>query len=443
MTSYKRNILLLLNINSFHFQLERCDPRTKLEAQAYVAWIHGTLHFELQLWTSAAENLKKAQVVYEKLASALPEEKQLPYKQRIEELAPSLRYCAYNVGDDKDVNLPELRTMGVLENFDKFVLQSKEKTAAVLHEVEWFGIKVPVCIERVQLFLQTLVDFDQSLIQAEDDAKRIEIIENMFIDLRDVISVARAEVRPDNKDAQLLLSYLLSIRIERTIQRNMYLIKQTRKPQDIVRLLDITNQQINELAQLEPLQNQEAVQEDLAHRLLAYRTLRCFYLAKSHAAVHRWSEAFGCYQRSLKYANDAVQNKLSPELMQMLKNVIEDVPSELAVMRSQAILEQHEDESATVLPTKVQKSKKPLIERLNEFHENSQYLTKNPNVVPMPPAMEPVPAKPLFYDLALNFVGFPSLEDKIEEGQSKQKQASGISGFVKGIWSGWGSSSKK
>lgn len=44
-------------------QSERCDARTKLEAQAYVAWLHGTLHFELQLWAKAAENLKKAQVM--------------------------------------------------------------------------------------------------------------------------------------------------------------------------------------------------------------------------------------------------------------------------------------------------------------------------------------------------------------------------------------------
>lgn len=40
-----------------------CDPRTKLEAQAYVAWIHGSLHFELQLWKTAMEHLKKAQYV--------------------------------------------------------------------------------------------------------------------------------------------------------------------------------------------------------------------------------------------------------------------------------------------------------------------------------------------------------------------------------------------
>lgn len=53
------------------------DARTKLEAQAYVAWMHGSLHFELHLWASAMENFKKAQVVYGKLASALPESEQV------------------------------------------------------------------------------------------------------------------------------------------------------------------------------------------------------------------------------------------------------------------------------------------------------------------------------------------------------------------------------
>lgn len=395
------------------------------------------------MWQQAAENLKKAQLVYEKLASALPEDKQLPYKQRMDELAPNLRYCAYNIGEDKGINLPELRTLGVLENFEKFVLQSNEKTSTILHEVEWYDIKVPIRIERVQLFLQTLVTFDDSLNKAEDDAKRIQILENMFIDLRDVISVARGEVRSDNKESQLLLSYLLSIRIERTIQRNMYLIKQTRKPQDIVRLLDIINQQMNELAQLEPLQMNDKVQNIVSKRLLAYSTLRCFYLAKSHGALHRWPEAYGCYQRSLKYAQEAVANDLPKELTEILKTIINEVPSELAFISAQSILEKHEDEAAPVLPSKTPKNKKPLVERLNEFHENPQYLTKNPNVIPMPPAMEVVPAKPLFYDLAFNFVNFPSLADKIDEGQSKQKQPSGISGFVKGIWSGWGAGSSK
>lgn len=86
---------------------------------------------------------------------------------------------------------------------------------------------------------------------------------------------------------------------------------------------------------------------------------------------------------------------------------------------------------------KVYKNKKPLIERLDEFREEPQLLSKNPNVVTLPPEMKPVPAKPLFYDLALNYVEMPSLQEKLDDGKGSQKQGAGISGFVKGLW-GWG-----
>lgn len=73
---------------------------------------------------------------------------------------------------------------------------------------------------------------------------------------------------------------------------------------------------------------------------------------------------------------------------------------------------------------------------MDEFREDPQLLTKNPNIVTIPPNMEPVPAKPLFYDLALNFIEIPSVQEKLEDGKG-QRQAGGISGLVKGLW-GWG-----
>lgn len=290
-------------------KLERCDARTRLEAQAYLAWMQGTLQFELQLWQQAAENLKKAQVIYEKLASTLPDEEQLPYKQRIDEIAPSLRYCAYNIGDDKAVDLLELRSQGVLENFDALVSQTKDKTAAVLHEVTWFGVKVPVRIEKVRFFLVSVEGLDESLRHAEDNQAKIKILENFFIDLRDVISLARDSARTEKQD-QLLLSYLLSLRIERTSQRNMLLILQTRKPQDCVRLLDINIQQTNELSQNESIKNNELAQSYYESHVKAYKALRLYYLAKGQASQKHWREATVLFDSSFKAIGDLEIGKL-------------------------------------------------------------------------------------------------------------------------------------
>ncbi|XP_030745354.1 signal recognition particle subunit SRP68 [Sitophilus oryzae] len=414
---------------------ERCDARTCLEAQAYVAWIHGSLQFELKLWLKATENFKKAQVIYEKIASTLNAEDQLPYKQRLEEIAPSLRYCAYNIGDDKAVDLLELRSQGVLETFDAFVTQSKEKTAVVLHEITWFGLKIPVRIEKVRLFLLSIEGLDESLKHAEDNQSKIKILENLFIDLRDVISLTRESARTEKQD-QLLLAYLLSIRIERTSQRNLLLIQQTKRSQDCVRLLDINVQQTTELAQNESIKENSTIQSYYEEQLMAYKALRMFYLAKTHATAKRWREAAVLFDSAGKSVKQLKLNDYRTELKTFLSIVRDTYEVEVATAQANFVLDAQDDQSLPV-PQKSFKSKKPLIERLDEFREEPQLLTKNPNLVSLPPNMTPVPAKPLFYDLALNLVQFPDLSEKLD-GQVKAKQGAGISGFVKGLW-GWGS----
>lgn len=56
------------------------------------------LHFNL------ISNLNLFRMIYEKLASALNEEDAIIYRNRYEELEPSLRFCAYNIGNETDVN---------------------------------------------------------------------------------------------------------------------------------------------------------------------------------------------------------------------------------------------------------------------------------------------------------------------------------------------------
>lgn len=82
---------------------------------------------------------------------------------------------------------------------------------------------------------------------------------------------------------------------------------------------------------------------------------------------------------------------------------------------------------------------KPLFDRLPYYLEDQQLNSKNPNVFKLTPDMEPIPCKPLFFDLALNFIEMPSLDDKMDS-PVKSNQQQGISGFVKGFL-GWGSGS--
>lgn len=66
----------------------------------------------------------------------------------------------------------------------------------------------------------------------------------------------------------------------------------------------------------------------------------------------------------------------------------------------------------------------------------------------MPPPLKSVPCKPVLFDLALNHLTLPSLDDKVQskrqaatvltdKGQQQQQQQAGLTGFVKGFFS-WG-----
>lgn len=72
------------------------------------------------------------------------------------------------------------------------------------------------------------------------------------------------------------------------------------------------------------------------------------------------------------------------------------------------------------------------MDRLDEYYEDLSLVSQQPRIAQFPSDFKPIPCKPLFFDLALNQVEFPTLDDKIE-----QKKGGGITGFVRGWLGGW------
>lgn len=448
-------------------QSDKCDARTKLETEAYVGWMHGTLHFELSLWSSAAEHLKKAEVVYENLMHALPEEEQALYKAKVDELKPSLRYCAYRIGGALTDDLHALRAQGLLGNLEALVSQTKTQSSETLQTAEWRGRKVTVRPEKVRLFLLSVQDLDKSVEQAKSAEAKIEIVENVLIDCKDAISAVKEEIKQDPKlrqgDAggpvtaiQYLLAYLSYIRLIRTLERNIYLVVQAKlsldsadakafngkkvRAQDLTRLYEIISQNVVELKQIAGMEDDALYQRDIEVLALSFKAFRCYYIAVTLVGMKRWKEAVALYVRATNYASDALAAK--PQLF----NLTEDLQALIANIdgckfsaHAYSVLEDDTTEDSA-LYGRAQKSSKPLFERLSQYREDQQLNTKNPNVFKLTPEMQPIPCKPLFFDLALNFLEFPSLDDQCDT-QAAAKKDAGLTGFVKGFL-GWGGANK-
>ncbi|KAM7356919.1 signal recognition particle 68 [Cochliomyia hominivorax] len=446
---------------------EAFDARTKLECEAYVSWMHGTLHFELQLWKTAGEHLKRAQVVYENLAKALPEDEQELYRAKVNEFTPNLRYCAYNIsggraGGNMD-DLLEFRAQGVLENLDDLVNKTKTERSEGLQTIEWRGRKVTVRPEKVRLFLLSTQELDKSLEKISKIESKIELIERTLMDCKDAIQAVKDEIKQDPKlrslttgqtvpGVQYLLAYLLYIRHSRTLQRNLCLVEQAKanfedpnqkaelnvegrrvRSQDLTRLYEIILQNVAEMQQTNGMEDDTVFQAEVENLSLTFKAFRCYYIALTLIDMKKWKEAVALYERSSNYANEALKGKLNSEfnMANELKKLISIIDSCKYSAHAYSVLEDDNTDDP-IFTSKSQKSSKPLFERLSQYKEDQLLHTKNPNVFKMTPDMEAIPCKPLFFDLALNYVEFPSLEDKLQSPGKK-----GISGFVKGFL-GWG-----
>uniref|UniRef100_A0A663LLC5 Signal recognition particle subunit SRP68 n=1 Tax=Athene cunicularia TaxID=194338 RepID=A0A663LLC5_ATHCN len=447
----------------------RVDAKTKLEAQAYMAYLTGMLRFEHQEWKAAMEAFNKCKTIYEKLANAFTEEQAVLYNQRVEEISPNIRYCAYNIGDQSAMNeLMQMRlrsggTEGLLaEKLEALITQTRAKQAATMSEVEWRGRTVPVKIDKVRIFLLGLADNEAAIVQAENEETKERLFESLLSECRDAIQAVREDLKPDQKqrehslendsgkvsNIQYLHSYLTYIKLSTAIRRNESMAKslqkallqqqrseedgkRTARPQDLIRLYDIILQNLVELTQLPGLEEDKNFQKEIGLKTLVYKAYRCFFIAQSYVLVKKWSEALVLYERVLKYARQvqsgagAYTNSLKE--LPDVQDLITQVNAEKYSLQAAAILDAN-DTQETESPSQV-KDGKPLSERFETFCLDPSLVSKQVSLVHFPPGFQPIPCKPLFFDLALNHVAFPPLEDKVE-----QKAKSGLTGYIKGIF---------
>ncbi|XP_035634943.1 signal recognition particle subunit SRP68-like [Oncorhynchus keta] len=448
----------------------RVDAKTKLEAQAYTSYLSGMVRFELQEWKAATEAFNKCKTIYEKLASAFTEELAVLYHQRVEEISPNIRYCAYNIGDQNAMNeLMQMRLSAgggggmMAEKLEALITQTRAKQAATMSEVEWRGRTVPVKIDKARIFLLGLGDNEAAIAQAANEETKERLYETLLAECRDTIQAVREELKTEAKqrersdeasgkvsNLQFLHSYLTYIKLWTVVKRNESMAhmlqaklkepqtdenKRGPRPQDLIRLYDIILQSLAELSTLQGLEEDHTFQKEVALKMLVYKAYRCFFIAQSYVLVKKWSEALVLYERVLKYAKE-VQSKaksLNNSLKDLpdVQELITEVNAEKYSLQAAAILD---TEDAPEAPSQQKvKDNTPLCERLDTFHLDPTLVGKQPNLVQFPPDFQPIPCKPLFFDLALNHVAFPPLEDKVE-----QKGKGGLTGYIKGIF-GFGS----
>ncbi|XP_064406699.1 signal recognition particle subunit SRP68-like isoform X2 [Halichondria panicea] len=409
------------------------------------------------------DKITDIRTIYQKLGGAVSEEQKQQYTGRVEEMSPSIRYCAYNIGDlPTDVKeLQKLKTDAagsdiLASKIDLVLAKTQEKAASSLTEVTWLGQKVPVRSEKVRVSLVRLQQVEGELVSGGD---KMEVYERLLMECQDALQVTREELsseqtvaekkRSAKSEAQrsslrLLVDYLSHVKLNHALNRNLSLIVGMRdgdrvvKPEEFVRVYDILLQHISDLGEVPGLAEDHASQKQNTARVFAFKAHRCFHLAESYVVMKKWPEAIALFDRASDHVIQAIEqyrvlehsgveatkiDKSIPDLHK-LQATIRGKKCEVHV--TSIVEEQHLEEKMADMSL----ASKPLTERLDQFVLLPP--SHKPILAPLPPDYQPIPAKPLFFDLALNHIEPPSLEHKVE------KKPSGFTGFVKGLL--WGNS---
>jgi len=206
------------------------------------------------------------------------------------------------------------------------------------------------------------------------------------------------------------------------------------RPQDLARLYEIILQNVGELQNINGLESDPEYQSEISCLSNSFRAFRAYYIALTLIDSKKWKEAVALYERAVRYANLGLKGKPPSEfdVYDELKQLIETIDGCKFSAHAYSVLEDDTIEAPVL--SKAQKITKPLFERLHQYREDQSLHTRSPNVFKITPDMEPIPCKPLFFDLALNYVDLPPIEDKMH---SPDKKETGITSFVKGFL-GWG-----
>eukprot|EP00039_Didymoeca_costata_P019492 m.337748 g.337748 ORF g.337748 m.337748 type:complete len:607 (-) comp18223_c0_seq1:172-1992(-) len=439
-----------------------CDERTKIEVTAYLELMNATCSIELLQWSQAAEQLSNAKLIYEKLSEACSEAHKVLYLQRVDEIIANLRYCNFMLGES-DVDLVNMRkdparsaTMNMLvEKLERAVLeQQKDSEPQSSSEISWCNRTVSVTNENIKMFMLRAKEHEKELTSDLEYDTAMGLFDQLYGDYNDAASMASSDLQTaktsgsqnEASDLEFLCAYLSFKRLEKSIERTQRMIEEAKrklslgdenaKPDDLVRLYAILAQNLEETRELGPLKGDESWQNFASGRAWACRAQRCFFIAESHLRAGRLPQADLLLDRSLEEVRKA-QHELA-ESSENTSLINQDVQSLQTKIRGRKCVIQaraFETSQAESLSTEKANIKTAsLVQQLDQFDAGYATNLQKSNLVEFPPEFEPVPCKPLFFDLAGNHIKFPSLAERVEKIQAEQASAMGaVAGMFSGI----------
>lgn len=189
-----------------------------------------------------------------------------------------------------------------------------------------------------------------------------------------------------------------------------------------VALYDAILQSIDSIKELRGATRDAGFVAELDGQRAYFQALKCLHISHSHAFISAPRQALALCSRALSLASQAVSSPRptapsldTPKLVvsesqaQTLKQHLENMTLHY---RGLVALDQLSSHSDVTSKTQLANAA-PVVERLNEYPTSGAVDLQN--LVTWPPKLKPVPVKPLFLDVAWNYVEYPGQQKAAPE----------------------------
>lgn len=184
-------------------------------------------------------------------------------------------------------------------------------------------------------------------------------------------------------------------------------------------LYDASIQSINSVKDLRGAMRDAKFIEELDSKVKYFRTLKCLNISYSHSLLGNHLNALALLKRAqelisrpLSISNSPSNSPDSPPTLEIDSSAMQKLKAHVTSLlaRKHAIEEMHTLESnSAIAAAKHMASAAPIVQRLSEYPVPGTQVDLK-NLVTYPPKIQPVPVKPLFLDVAFNYIEYPGRE---------------------------------
>ncbi|RKP19614.1 hypothetical protein ROZALSC1DRAFT_22144 [Rozella allomycis CSF55] len=302
------------------------DANFKLHAQAYAFWMRGNASVEEKQWQKGREFYMTAKTIYEALKVSSSNDQLLCLEKRLEEMEPLIRLCVYQLNkSETDLNQLVDAEMS-LENgliddqVQQLILESQN---AANENVYSFSFANKNFTTREQKTIKYLAAGDLIVKDIENvphNEAKLKLFDLLISNYLDGIKVSSGDSK----------TFLLFKKAIASISRCLTLAKSREsncKWKEIVRLMDISIQNLEEIKGLDYIKNDPLMFDATDAKIFQFKANRCYAIAQFYSSQESYREAMAMLERAENHFK-AGHNKILP-IDQLFPGLEDRIQSEL------------------------------------------------------------------------------------------------------------------